>query len=219
MTDPTDIKKNLAAALAAFHTDLPKVGKGAVNPAFKSKYADLADIVAAVLPALARQGLAWLTTPTMTEDGFVLRYELRHEGGESITGSWPLPDPSKSTPQQLGSAVTYAKRYTLSAVTGIAPDEDDDGNAASAKSAPRAQRQPAAEKLDAAIEAVGTARTAEDLDKIEGYATRLGINGVARFKSALADRRVELGESTTDRWAATSPDPQNATSFPAEVTA
>lgn len=132
----------LTEAVAAFHADLPKVGKGSLNPAFKSKYADLADIVSVVLPALAKQGLAWLTLPTITEHGFVLSYELRHDSGEHVNGSWPLPDPAAVTPQQLGSAVTYAKRYALSAVTGIAPDEDDDGNAASTgnAAAPRKEK-------------------------------------------------------------------------------
>ncbi len=193
--------RNLASALAAFHAELPKVGKGALNPAFKSKYADLADIVAAVLPKLAVQGLAWMTTPTMNEDGFVLHYELRHEAGESITGSWPLPDPTKSTPQQLGSAVTYAKRYTLSAVTGIAPDEDDDGNAASAKGAPKAERQPAPQIIDGAVTAIAAAKTAADLDAIAARAEERGIHGVAKYKAAMEARRLELGQSTTDKWA------------------
>jgi hypothetical protein len=177
------------------------VGKGATNPAFKSKYADLADIVAAVLPKLAAQGLAWVTTPTMTEEGFVLQYELRHEEGESVKGEWPLPDPSKSTPQQLGSAVTYAKRYTLSAVTGIAPDEDDDGNAASAKGAPKAERQPAPQIIDQAITAIAGAKSAADLDGIADRAAERGINGVARYKAAMEARRVELGTSGDDKWA------------------
>ncbi len=68
---------NLGAALAAFHAELPEVHKGSTNPAFKSKYADLADVVKVVLPALAKQGLAWITRPAMTEEGFVLAYELR----------------------------------------------------------------------------------------------------------------------------------------------
>src|SRR3546814_9829350 len=94
---------------------MPDVSKGSTNPHFGSKYADLADIVKVVLPALAAQGLAWITTPTMVDDSFVLRYELRHVSGESVEGQWPLPDPTKAKAQELGSAVTYAKRYTLSA--------------------------------------------------------------------------------------------------------
>jgi hypothetical protein len=201
MPEPSE----LAKALTQFHTELPKVGKGSTNPAFKSKYADLADIVSVVLPALAKQGLAWITTPRVSDDGFVLEYELRHVSGESITGSWPLPDPEKATPQQMGSAVTYAKRYTLSAVTGIAPDEDDDGNAAS-KGPGAAPRQRTAaqsqEKITAAIQATTTATTAERLDEIEAHAKSLGIDGIERVKAALTAKRAELGKSLTDHWAA-----------------
>lgn len=127
---------SLAAALSAFQYELPNVQKGSRNDHFKSSYADLADVVGAVLPALARQGLAWITVPTMTEAGFVLQYSLKHVLGESIDGVWPLPDPASATPQAVGSAVTYAKRYALSAVTGVAPDEDDDGNQSSKGPAP-----------------------------------------------------------------------------------
>ena len=197
----------LAKALTAFHTELPKVGKGSTNPAFKSKYADLADIVSVVLPALAKQGLAWFTTPHVSDDGFVLEYELRHTSGEAITGSWPLPDPEKATPQQMGSAVTYAKRYTLSAVTGIAPDEDDDGNAASngPGAAPRGRSTRVAdpqEKIAGALKAITNATTPDNLDAIETHAKSLGIAGVAEVKQALEAKRAELGSSLTDHWAA-----------------
>ncbi|MGW9587465.1 ERF family protein [Microbacterium sp. NPDC055455] len=200
----------LAKALAAFHADLPKVGKGSTNPAFKSKYADLADIVSVVLPALAKNGLAWITTPRVSDDGFVLEYELRHTSGDAVTGSWPLPDPEKATPQQMGSAVTYAKRYTLSAVTGIAPDEDDDGNAASAGpgAAPRQRttRVPdPQEKIAAAVRAIGDAATAEKLDTIEAHAKQIGIAGVAEVKRALDAKRAELGASLVDHWQAATP--------------
>ncbi len=128
---------NLAAALAAFQAGLPKVHKGATNTHFKSKYAALEDIVSVVLPALAAQGLAWITRPTQDEGQLVLAYELRHESGESVAGAYPL---GGGNHQQLGSAITYARRYCLSAVTGIAPDEDDDGNAAAQAPAPTAAR-------------------------------------------------------------------------------
>lgn len=156
---------SLTEALAAFQADLPRVGKSSTNPHFKSKYADLADIVAAVLPKLAEHGMAWVTTPTFTVNGFVLAYELRHESGQSVTGEWPLPDPSTASSQVLGSAVTYGKRYALSAVTGIAPDDDDDGNKASeGRSAPRRAPIPSStdaeriRKAGSALRAAGTAQ-------------------------------------------------------------
>ena len=191
----------ITAALAAFQSDLPKVGKGSTNPAFKSKYADLADIVAVVLPKLAEHGLAWVTTPTFTVNGFVLAYELRHEGGESITGEWPLPDPSAASSQQMGSAVTYGKRYALSAVTGIAPDDDDDGNKASeARSAPR-RRPSAQETVDAAVKAVNECTDPVKLDDLEALAQQRGVNGVQAVKDALESKRAELGPSGVDHWA------------------
>lgn len=137
--------KTLTAALAAFQADLPKVGKGSINPHFKSRYAALEDIVNIVLPKLAAYGLAWVTMPTKRDDGeFVLRYELRHDNGDVLSGDYPL---SGGNAQQRGSEITYARRYTLCAVVGIAPDDDDDGNAASQ---PRqAQKPPAPTKMTA----------------------------------------------------------------------
>ena len=122
---------NLATALAAFQKALPKIGKGSVADAgtYKFKYADLADVSAAVLPLLGEHGLSFSARPTLDEGGrFVLAYELLHASDERRTGSYPLP--ASGSPQQIGSAITYARRYALCAVTGVAADEDDDGQAA-----------------------------------------------------------------------------------------
>lgn len=206
MADATDRTSPLATALAAFHTNLPEVHKGSTNPAFKSKYADLADVVKVVLPALAAQGLAWITRPVMTEDGFVLAYELRHVSGESIVGEWPLPDPTKAKPQELGSAVTYAKRYTLSAVTGIAPDDDDDGNAASTDNAPRAAaRVPARERVAKAASAIAGTGSRDALTKVWDDVRKSGLDGVAEIKAAYETQDAKFPADTTDPWALTPP--------------
>lgn len=128
---PTDPDAQLAAALAAFQGEMPGVGKASSANAgtYTYTYADLADITKAVLPVMARHGLSFSAKPTLTEDGkFVLEYTLRHAGGGKDVGRYPLP--STGTPQQVGSAISYARRYCFSAVTGVAPDEDDDGRAA-----------------------------------------------------------------------------------------
>lgn len=187
--------KTLTEALTAFQANLPDVSKGSTNPAFKSKYADLADVVKVVLPELAAHGLAWVTAPTRTDAGFTLRWELRHVSGENLTGEWPLPD--GATPQQLGSWITYGRRYCLSAVVGIAPDEDDDGNAASAKGAPRAKPS---EKVDAAVRAIEACVDPVKLDEIEDYAKTVGVAGVAAVKAAIAAKRAVLGASGVDAW-------------------
>lgn len=127
MTETT----SLAAALAAFQAELPRIGKGAEGQVGNQryKYADLADVSAAVLPLLGRFGLSFSTKPTLNDNGaFVLEYVLRHSpSGDCDGGSYPLPT---GKPQDVGSAITYARRYALSAITGVAPDADDDGASA-----------------------------------------------------------------------------------------
>ena len=141
----------LAGALAAFQATLPTIGKDNTAKVksdkgnYEYKYADLADVSSAVLPALATQNLAWTTLPTLDDEGrFVLRYELMHgPSGERIGGSYPLPAPGGA--QAMGSAITYARRYTLCSVTGVAPDADDDGAAVGTQptySAPKARPAP-----------------------------------------------------------------------------
>lgn len=200
MTEPSE----LAKALTAFHTSLPSVEKGATNPHFRSKYADLADVVKVVLPALAKQGLAWVSTPRLTENGFVLAYELRHESGETVSGEWPLPDPGSATSQQLGSALTYARRYTLSAVTGIAPDDDDDGNAASQAPArqaraPRPAPQPDhGDRVRKAAAAIREAGTLEALDNTWERVVTSGLEKEPELVTLVADLRSKFGGKPSD---------------------
>lgn len=129
---------SLAEALAQFQMRVPRIGKGKTARVTSDKgnysydFADLADITKVVMPLLGELGLSFTSKPTVNEAGkFVLVYALRHVSGDSDEGVYPLPQ--SGTPQQVGSAITYARRYTLCAVTGIAPDDaDDDGAAASA---------------------------------------------------------------------------------------
>lgn len=131
-----------ATALAAFQAELPNVSKDQTARAgsYSYSFADLTKITEAALPLLARHGLSWTAMPTLLPDlGFVLHCSLLHVGGHREDGNYPLPDQSKHSAQEIGSALTYARRYALCAATGIAPGgEDDDGQAASqARSAPR----------------------------------------------------------------------------------
>jgi len=127
----------LNAALAALQSELPRIRKAdtATVPtkaggSYSYSYATLTDVSEALLPLLAKHGLSFTAMPTVTDTGgFVLQFVLRHAAGESVTGQWPLK--AGDTPQQQGSAITYARRYALLAATGAAPDDDDDGQAAS----------------------------------------------------------------------------------------
>lgn len=151
----TDYPESLAAALAQLQTKLPRISKGETAEVqtktggkYTYTYAGLADISAQVLPLLGAVGLSFTAAPRFDDTGrYVLRCTLRHTSGESDEGMYPLP--TGGTPQALGSAITYGRRYILCSMTGIAPDEDDDGAAAEAAAAkPKtAQRaQPAADR-------------------------------------------------------------------------
>jgi hypothetical protein len=133
---------NLAAALALLQTKLPRITKSETANVVSQKgsysytYAGLADVSAQVLPLLGAVGLSFMARPTFDDNGrYVLVCTLMHTSGESREGTYPLP--ASGTPQALGSAMTYGRRYTLCAMTGVAPDEDDDGAAAEAAAATR----------------------------------------------------------------------------------
>lgn len=132
MSDPTP---SLNAAFAQFQAALPKISKGETaeipgkdgKKGFKYKYADLADVAEAVLPALGAVGISYQSMTGIMDGEFVLYYWLAHESGEtSEKGVYPLPHPARISPQQHGSAMTYARRYCLTLATGVAPNGDDD---------------------------------------------------------------------------------------------
>ncbi len=105
-----------------------KALKKATNPHFKSKYVALDGVIDAVAPALRAEGIAIMQMTDVEDGRIVLVSRLIHESGEWLGSRYPV-HPVKSDPQGEGSALTYARRYALMALVGIAP-EDDDGNAA-----------------------------------------------------------------------------------------
>lgn len=127
----------LAVALAKAQGEMKNATLNKINPHFKSKFADLAAVRDATIPALARNGLSIVQFTRITADRLSLVTRLMHESGESIDGEFPLP-PFNTPPQAMGSALTYAKRYCWSAMCGIAADEDDDANEAQDNSATQA---------------------------------------------------------------------------------
>lgn len=175
MTADRPAKPGLADALAAFQLELPKIGKDKQADAgkFGYKYADLASVSAAVLPLLGKHGLSFSAKPTLDDGGrFVLAYTLRHVSGESDSGIYPLPA-ANTAAQQLGSAITYARRYCLLAVTGVMPeDEDDDGAQAPAASMRPVERHESSwdpeeqQALRDGYEAEIAAATAEQIPEI-----------------------------------------------------
>jgi hypothetical protein len=124
------IGKAIASAFVKAQTAFGPALKTSDNGHFKSKYADLAACVEAVLDALNQNGIALIQRNLPCESGVTVETVFVHASGETLT-SGPLHVPaSKQDPQGYGSALTYARRYSLMSACGIAP-EDDDGNAAS----------------------------------------------------------------------------------------
>lgn len=125
----------IATALAAAQMEMGKALKQSNNPHFRSKYADLGNVMDACLPALNKHGIAVIQPTGEGDHGRYVKTVLIHsESGDTLECEVPLIL-QKNDMQGYGSAVTYARRYGLMAMAGIAP-EDDDGNAA-AKAAPQ----------------------------------------------------------------------------------
>lgn len=168
----TDVQTpHIAAALAELQAQLPRIAKSetADTGKFKYSYAGLSQISEEILPLLAKLGMSFSCRPTLNDQGaFVLAYELLHVSGESKSGSWPL---SKGTPQDIGGQITYARRYCLCAVTGVAPgDDDDDAVKATAAASKRTARAKADPIPDGPTRASG-----EQMAKMGALFTQLGV--------------------------------------------
>jgi hypothetical protein len=128
----------IAAALAKAQGVMKNAPLNKVNPHFKSKFADNASVRDTVTPPLTANGIAVVQTLDVSDLGLVVSTRLIHTSGQWIESRCPIP--AAPDMQKMGSAITYARRYSLSAICGIAADEDDDANAAStlAQSRPQA---------------------------------------------------------------------------------
>ena len=141
--------KNIASALVKAQRGFAPALKTSTNPHFRSKYVDLAGCVEAVVDSLNAAGIALIQRTSQDDTGVTVETVFVHESGEMLEcGKLHVPA-SKQDPQGYGSALTYARRYSLMAACGIAP-EDDDGNAASKKldPAPYLKQVANAENLD-----------------------------------------------------------------------
>lgn len=118
----------ISGALAKAQGVMKNATLNKVNPHFKNRYADLSAIRDAVIPSLAANGIGLVQTIEPTDIAPVVVTRLVHSSGQWIESRCPLYGIGDM--QKMGSAITYARRYSLSAICGISADEDDDGNAA-----------------------------------------------------------------------------------------
>jgi len=125
----------IAIAVSKMQGNLKGASKDARNPFHKSKYANLESVWDACREQLAKNELAVIQAPSFSEGRMILETRLIHSSGEWFQSTLALK-PKDDTPQGIGSTITYAKRYSLMAIVGIADTDDDDGNAASGKTPP-----------------------------------------------------------------------------------
>lgn len=131
----------LAKALLAAQQEIEGVSKDATNPHFKSKFADLTSVIEATVPTLNKHGIVVIQLPAPAPDGHLaLTTTLLHESGESISGTAQVPL-SKQDPQAYGSAMTYARRYSLGAAVSL-KFLDDDAEAAVGRGAEKVDVPP-----------------------------------------------------------------------------
>jgi len=128
--------KEIAAALVAAQSAFQPALKNSQNPHFRSKYADLGACIEAVIDALHANGIALIQHTDESDKGIIISTTFLHRSGEIYDAGSLFVPASQQTPQAYGSALTYARRYSLMTACGIAP-EDDDGNAASKPQAPK----------------------------------------------------------------------------------
>jgi hypothetical protein len=164
-----------------------------VNPHFKSKYADLAGIRDTVTPALAKHGLSIVQGTDTLDSGIVVVTRLLHKSGQWIESRFPI---AYDKPQTMGSAYTYARRYSLSAICAISADEDDDANAANDRTvASPASATITAEQFRTLTDLVE--KTGTDEAKLLAYvkADSLETLTVAQFRMAEAALRKKINSA------------------------
>lgn len=155
--------KQIAAALVKAQTKFGPALKTSTNPAFKSRYADLSACVEAVIDALNTNGIMLMQPCHETETGVLVETLFIHESGETFSAGKLHVPAAKQDPQGYGSALTYARRYSLMAACGIAP-EDDDGNKA-VQAIPKAGAMNPKALADWMLAIDG----AQSMDELKGY--------------------------------------------------
>lgn len=188
--------KEISAALVKAQREFGPALKTSSNPHFKSRYADLAACVEAVIDALNNNGIALIQQTHESDGGVIVETTFVHESGELFSAGRLSVPAAKQDPQGYGSALTYARRYSLMAACGIAP-EDDDGNAATAsvqsRQAPKTVGTNEIDAITKLAKAVGVELSAI----LEAYGVST-INQIPLSKTAEIITRLQKKASTKE---------------------
>lgn len=135
------LRREAFEAFAEAQSEFDTLAFDSENPHFKNKYASLKATLKATLPALNKHGIALMTRTRLSGESIVAETVLVYKGLVFATAEWFIGKMT-TPPQQLGSSLTYARRYTTQSITGVAGEEDDDGNAAQGKKPAEAEKDP-----------------------------------------------------------------------------
>jgi hypothetical protein len=187
----------IAKALAKFQTEVKQPEKSGENPHFKSKYVTLDGTVKAIHECAPNHGLSYIQSPLMTEDGVGVTTLLMHSGGEFIEFDPFILPLDRKNAQGAGSAITYARRYSLSAAFGIVSDLDDDGNeAAGQNGSSQPQAKPITSKQVGLIKTLtkklATGKNVNDAQIYE----HLKVNDITKLSAPQASKAIE----TLNKW-------------------
>lgn len=173
---------DLAVALNKAQSDFMVAKKDAKNPFFKSKYATLNSVYEAVAPALLSNGFT-LIQPII---GDSVETTLIHASGQFITSSCPIVCAKANDPQAMGSAITYARRYSLASLLGVMTDEDDDGE----KAMGRTDKKPVPKKENPAPAPVAEKQEEQD----EPQKCLLKLQAFREKMNAITDGSIDLSK-------------------------
>lgn len=160
----------IAPALTAAISEVQAATKNAKNPHYRNTYADITSVLDAVRPVLAAHGLCAVQSPGWHDGRLTLTTRLLHTSGEWIetTAETPIPKPD---PQGVGSAITYLRRYSLTAMLGVGQDDDDGEAARPTKPGPKATE--ARQVVARATRVLETADASEDVQTLGKYVAAL----------------------------------------------
>lgn len=185
----------LAKAMCQVQAEIENASKNAANPHFRSKYADLAEVLNTVRPVMSKHGISITQFPAFENGIASVETIVMHTSGEWMTGISSAPV-TKQDAQGVGSALTYLRRYSLAAIAGIA-QEDDDGNSA-VGGGQRQQQAPKQQAPDPAkvVEAINGAKDAASVNRFVSNAQQRGVDaaGMQTIQEAAMTKLSEMGE-------------------------
>lgn len=178
----SDNVAELAAALALAQGEVENAHKNSANPHFRSKYADLAEILNTVRPVFAKHGIAVVQSPSYADGIVSVTTTMMHKSGQYLSDTCYAPV-TKLDPQGIGSCVTYLRRYSLAAFASVA-QEDDDANAASQ----RKVASPSASELEKASNMLRACQSLADLKTAYGSLSPELRQAMASVKDDMKDK-------------------------------